>query len=103
MQSKFMEDPAIRQFMYGMTGARDRNEGGMPNGEPGFFGGRNGSRGLDIDRANYELWKRKMAASGGMGFFGAREPAPKTIAAQDMFMRAKNRSKDKFFGNPGRN
>ena len=103
---KFVENPAIRQFMFGMTGARDRNEGGIPSGnplfDPGFLGERQGSRGLDIDTANLELWKRKMIEEGRFDDFLGVGGTPRTIAVQDMFNAMKSTSVSPYFGIPNR-
>ena len=99
-RSAFLEDPRIRQRMYEQQLLADRNEGGVPSGhpafEPGFFGGPAGSKGLDIDAANFEMWKRKMAQDGGPGFFG-RESAPQSVAVQRMFQAQKARPSDSWF------
>ena len=101
---KFEEDFMLRQLMYEKYGLADRNEGGMALPEASFFGNRNnGSRGLDIDAANYELWKQRMEETGGFGPFGASEPAPKSVAVERMFEQQKARPNEHwFFGMPPR-
>ena len=101
---RFLEDPELRQFIYGMTGARDRNEGGIPSGnslfDPGFFGGPKGSIGLDIDTANYEGWRRKVAGD-EIGFFG-KERSPGSVLMQDIVSNARTRSTSPYFGIPNK-
>jgi hypothetical protein len=98
---KFEEDLMLRQLMYEKYGLADRNEGGMPLGEPSFFG--KGTRRLDIDDANFQLWKQRMQETGGLGFFGASEPAPKSVAIERAFESQKAMpSNPWFFGVPPR-
>ncbi len=104
--SKFVEDFAVRQLVYGMAGTRDRNEGGVPSGDPlfdpGFFGGRRGSRGLDIDKANFEMWKRKMIEEGKVDNFFGPGAAPRSIAIQDVLNNMESTSVSPYFGVPNR-
>ena len=105
--AKFMEDPEVRQFMYGLEGTRDRNEGGMPSGHPafdsGYMGMPIGTNGLDIDAANFEMWKRKQVEQEALGQFWGNKSSPSTVRWQDIFAGSKNNSKNWYFGNPGRN
>ena len=89
-RSAFMEDPVIRQQMYEKYGYADRNEGGVPSGNSMFDRGNFGRafRGLDIDSANFELWKQRMTEQDGRTFLGATEPIPKSVATQRAFQNA---------------
>jgi hypothetical protein len=101
---KFMENPIIRKAMYEKYGLADRYEGDtVPTRDQKFLAG--GYKPLDIDKANFELWKERNQDD--IGILGAKEPMPKSVMVQRAFesMRNKNNYTNpivKFFFGSGK-